>query len=131
MYRFINSKKVTEEILVKELCNRSAQLCAEKHVLCIQDTTEMNYYSHRHRIKEDSGLGRLVGNKPSYGFKMHSTLMVDAFSSELLGFSDIQLWHRPLDMPNRKERKYQSLPIEEKESYKWIKASEQSSKLLK
>lgn len=122
---------MTEQSLIDELCERSSMHCGQRHLLCIQDTTEMNFYSQKYRIKEDSGLGRLDGGKPNLGFKMHSTLMIDAYSSDILGFSNIQLWHRPLDMPDRKERNYQSLPIEDKESYKWITAVNKSKALLK
>ena len=119
-----------EESLILELCERSAGLCEGRHVLCIQDSTEMNYYSHRNRLKEDSGFGRLDSPKYALGFKMHSTLLVDANQGTLLGFSDIQLWHRPLDMANRRERGYTKLPIEKKESYKWISASTKSKQRL-
>jgi hypothetical protein len=122
---------VTEQSLIDELCERSSKHCQQRHVLCIQDTTEMNFYSQKHRIKDDTGLGRLDGAKPTLGFKMHSTLMIDAFSSDILGFSDIQLWHRPWDMPDRRARNYQSLPIEDKESYKWIEAANKSKSILK
>ncbi len=64
------------------------------------------------------------------GFKMHSTLMLDAMSGDILGFSDIHLWHRPQEMPNRHERKSRSLPIQEKESYKWIRAASKSKERL-
>ena len=83
-YHFLNNDKIKEEDLIDELCDRSAKNCSKRHVLCIQDTTEMNYYSQKHRIKEDSGLGRLDAAKPSLGFKMHSTLLLDAYSSRLL-----------------------------------------------
>ncbi len=122
---------MTEDVLIKELCERSSKPCSNRHILCIQDTTEMNFYSQKHRIQEETGLGRLDGSKPTLGFKMHSTLLVDAFSSNLLGFSNVQLWHRPIAMLNRRERNYQTLPIEEKESYKWIKAVDASKALLK
>ena len=130
VYRFLNNEKVKEDGLIEELCIRSAKNCHQRHVLCIQDTTEMNYYSQRHRIKDETGLGRLDCAKAALGFKMHSTLIIDANNSDILGFSNLQLWHRPLDMPNRKERHYQSLPIEDKESYKWIKAADKSRELL-
>ena len=126
LYRFLNNKKVEEDVLIDELCSRSSSLCQGRDVLCIQDTTEMNFFSRAQRVKENSGLGRLDGHKPSLGFKMHSTLMLDALSGDMLGFSDIKLWHRPIDMPDRRQRKYQSLPIEEKESYKWIEAATKS-----
>jgi hypothetical protein len=121
---------VKEEALVLELCERSTDLCEGRHVLCIQDSTEMNYYSHRNRIKEQSGLGRLDAPKCGLGFKMHNTLLVDAHQGNLLGFSDVQLWHRPLDMANRRRREYTKLPIEKKESYKWISASKASKQRL-
>ncbi len=57
--------------------------------------------------------------------------MIDAYSSDVLGFSNLQLWHRPLNMPDRRARNYQSLPIEEKESYKWIEAANKSKSILK
>ena len=56
--------------------------------------------------------------------------MQDASNGDIYGFSDVQLWHRPLDMPNRRERKYQSLAVEEKESYKWILAAKASKERL-
>lgn len=130
IYRFLNNQKVTEEALISELCDRSASVCKGRHVLCIQDTTEMNYFSHRNRIKENSGLGRLDTPQAALGFKMHSTMLVDAVEGTLLGFSDIKLWHRPLDMPDRKKRAYTKLPIEQKESYKWISAANNSRERL-
>lgn len=120
-----------EEALIEELCIRSTSICHKRHVLCIQDTTEMNYWSQKQRIEDGSGLGRLDGAKPTLGFKMHSTLILDAEGGDILGFADIKLWHRPLDMPNRRQRKYQTLPIEEKESYKWIEAATNCKNRLK
>ena len=130
IYRFLNNHRVSENILIEELCDRYCSLAQNRHVLCIQDSTEMNYYSHRNRIKEDSGLDRLDSLQPALGFKMHSTLMLDASNYDVLGFSDVQLWHRPLQMPNRRERKYQSLAVEDKESYKWIRAANASKARL-
>ncbi len=129
-YRFLNNKKVSEESLIEKMCSRHTSVCGNRHVLCIEDTTEMNFYSHKHRLQENSGLGRLDSLQAALGFKMHSTLMLDAEYGNILGFSDVQLWHRPLDMPTRIERKYKSLPIEEKESYKWIKAVNTSKERL-
>lgn len=122
-YRLLNNKKVSEEVLIDEMCSRHTSICASSHVLCIQDSTEMNFYSHKQRLQENSGLGRLDSLQVALGFKMHSTLMLEADGGNVLGFADVQLWHRPLDMPNRVARRYKALPIEEKESFKWIKAA--------
>ncbi len=121
---------MTEDALIAELCERSAGIYKGRHVLCIQDTTERNYYSHCNRIKENSGLGRLDSPHIVLGFKMHSTLLVDAIQGSLLGFFDIKLWHRPLDKPNRRKREYTKLSIEDKESHKWIAAANNSKERL-
>lgn len=59
---------------------------------------------------------------------LHSSLVVDAEKSHALGYSYIKTWERPEDAPDRDG--YQQLPIEEKESYKWIAAAKQSKELL-
>jgi hypothetical protein len=121
---------VTEEILIEELTHRTSQLCNGRIVLAIQDTSEVNLTAHEHRLKSDSGLGRLDAAEGTIGFKIHPTLVVDAQSLLPLGFASLDLWHRPLEMPDRRERRYQSLKIEEKESYKWIRASNRSKEVL-
>ncbi|MEZ2334271.1 IS4 family transposase, partial [Mucilaginibacter sp. RCC_168] len=42
----------------------------------------------------------------------------------------IKTWERPADTPGKHDRDYQHLPIQEKESYKWIAAANQSKALL-
>lgn len=61
---------------------------------------------------------------------LHSSLVIDADNKHALGYSYIKAWERQEGAPNRRERGYQQLPIEEKESYKWIAAAKQSKELL-
>jgi hypothetical protein len=128
-YRFLNNDKVKEEELIHELTQECSQRVKGLHVLCIQDTSEINLESHRGRIKEDSGLG-LVGNNRDLGFFIHPTLVIDAERNHVKGFSHVKIWHRPLDKQDKHERNYKDLPIEEKESYKWIESSQRSKSLL-
>jgi Transposase DDE domain len=121
---------VTEEKLINELTQRTGKLCKNKIVLAIQDTSEINLTSHRNRLKSNTGLGRLDDAKGNIGFKLHPTLAVDAHTLNPLGFATLQLWHRPLDMPDRHTRKHKTLTIENKESYKWIRASNTSKDIL-
>ena len=113
-----------EEILIATIKERSGYLCADRDVLVLQDTSEINLDNHRNRLQHNTGIG-LTGNNRDLGFFMHSSLVLDATDETVLGFSDVQLWHRAEDKLDKEERKYQSLPIEEKESYKWIKACEE------
>jgi hypothetical protein len=121
---------VTEEKLINELTERTAKLCKNRIVLAIQDTSEINLTSHRNRLKPNTGLGRLDDAKGNIGFKLHPTLAVDADTLNPLGFATLNLWHRPLDMPSRHIRKHKTLTIDNKESYKWIRASNTSKNIL-
>lgn len=119
-----------ENILIEELTQRTKALCEGRMVLAIQDTSEVNLTAHSKRIKADSGIGRTDYGKGCIGFKLHPTLVVDAKTLHPLGFSSLAIWHRPLEMEDRHERKYQRQKIEDKESYKWIRASNDSKKVL-
>ncbi|MCW3111014.1 MAG: Transposase for transposon Tn5, partial [Segetibacter sp.] len=125
-YRFLANEKVEEKILIDVCKERSSYLCEGKDVLVIMDTTEINIDKHRNRVKPGTGLG-VTGNNKDLGFFLHGSLVLDAATETALGFSDIQLWHREED---REEKNYPKLPIEEKESYKWIKACLEGKKHL-
>jgi hypothetical protein len=129
-YRFLANEKTEEKILINTIKERSGYLCGGKDVLVVQDTTEINLDNHRNRLKRGTGIG-LTGNNKDLGFFMHGSIVLDAENETMLGFSDIQLWHRDEDKEDKEERQYQSLPIEEKESNKWIKACVDSKGQLK
>jgi hypothetical protein len=107
----------------------------EVHVLAIQDTTEINVEAHRGRLRTgedeapDPHLGP-VGNGHDAGFFLHPTLALDARSGLPLGFADVHLWNRPWDAPDKHARNYRQLPIEHKESGRWLRASEQAKATL-
>lgn len=128
-YRFLANDKAEEGILIKTVKERSSYLCEGRDVLVLQDTSEFNLDNHRNRLQPHTGIG-LTGNNNDLGFFMHNSLVLDATDETVLGFSDIQLWHREQDKLDKEEREYQNLPIEEKESYKWIKACHESKRHL-
>lgn len=121
---------MTEDILIEELTERTKELAKGRVLLAIQDSSEVNLSSHEHRLKKNSGIGRTDDSKGSIGFKIHPTLVVDANSLHPLGFSSLAIWHRPFEMADRHHRDYQKQKIEEKESYKWIRASNESKQVL-
>src|SRR5271167_3132902 len=124
-YRFLHNEKASEVKLVKELQARCSRQVKGKVVLSIQDTTEINLSVHKGRLKEDSGFGGIDDSK-GIGFKLHPSFVVDAQSCFPLGFYSIKMWGRDLKNPTKDVRKYQRQAIEDKESYKWIEASEKS-----
>jgi hypothetical protein len=48
-----------------------------------------------------------------------------------LGIADTKVWNRDWNKLNKKEKKYQSQPIEEKESYRWIECGKRTKEVLK
>ena len=128
-YRLFNNESFSEEKIEQSIVKRCSNLCTGRHVLCIQDTTEFNLSAQQGRIKPQSGLGK-TSNDNVLGFMLHSCLVVDANRQSALGYSYIKAWERKLHAPDRHQRNYQQLPVEKKESYKWIAAANQSQALL-
>jgi hypothetical protein len=121
--RFLRNRKVTyQEILATAAARVDAQAHG-RHVLAIQDTTELNFEAHAKRTR---GLGT-VGNGTDHGFFLHPVLVMDARDGGgLLGLAGAQLWNRT----KRKAPNYRQLPIEEKESYRWLVGAEQAKESL-
>lgn len=102
------------------MTRRCSRLCEGRDLLVVQDTSSFNLNAHYRRLKPDAGLGPIEDNF-HLGFFVHASLVIDLDSDKPLGFSDVQLWHRRYEDPGR-GAKIRSLPIEQKESYKWIRA---------
>lgn len=123
-YRFLENPNVSVSELVRSAADHCQQQVAGRHVLAISDSSEINLQAQaRHLESEDIGV---VGNNQDIGFFLHPTLVADADSGFPLGLSAIQLWHRDPKRPDKHERQYSQLPIEEKESYKWLLSAERS-----
>lgn len=123
-YRYLENEEVTLSELVRSISDHCQQQVRGRHVLSISDTSEINLQSHRGRLKAE-GLG-VVGNNKDVGFFIHPTLAVDAETGFPLGLSNIQVWTRESDRPDKQERDRSKLPIERKESYKWLASAERS-----
>lgn len=128
-YRFLENERVTESQLIKELTARCSDNVTGRNVLVIEDTSSFGLSNHRNRLKEASGIG-LVGNKKGLGFLLHGSLVIDAHKETMLGFSDVLLWHRKEDKANNTTGRYKKQHLEEKESYRWIQASQNSKEVL-
>jgi Transposase DDE domain len=120
--RWFRNKAVTTSDLIFAEQERIKNLVNNRHVLAIQDTTELNYQKHVGRVH---GLGT-VGNGKDVGFFMHPMFIMDADTDACLGISAVHLDNRL----NGASEKYQELPIEEKESYRWISTAEKSKSIL-
>lgn len=128
-YRFLENENVSISELVRSLADHCEQQVEGLHVLSVSDTSEINLQGHKGRIKPE-GLG-VVGNNKDVGFFIHPTLVLNAETGFPLGLSTIQLWTREPDHADKHERHYKNQPIEEKESFKWLRSAEHSNRCLR
>lgn len=120
--RFLRNPKVTTNELLEKAGERLEESVQGLHVLAIQDTTEINYQAHAGKV---TGLGT-VGNGRDVGFFLHPVIAVHADSRHMLGLCGAEIWERtkPKGTPKKK------LPIEQKESYRWLKGAQSAQKVL-
>jgi hypothetical protein len=110
--RFFHNPRVTTAEILATAGARTGQAAAGRHVLLIEDTSEINYQAKAGRKR---GLGR-VGNGRDVGLFVHPALAIDAADGTVLGLAGATLWQRRA----AKRRDYQEQPIESKESYRWL-----------
>jgi hypothetical protein len=121
-YRFFDNPKVSpDKILAPHYQRTVKRMKSQALVLAVQDTTFLNYTHH----PQTEGLGE-IGTKAQNqrGFGMHSTLVVTPQGLPL-GLLTQQFFERPIGEASHTAAEIQKLPIEEKESYRWIEAFEQ------
>ena len=120
--RWLSNEHVTAKELIKNITSKNISSTRERHILGIQDTTEINYQDHAGRV---TGLGT-VGNGKDVGFFIHPMLLVDAELETCLGIGSIKTWVRT----TKARADYPKQPIEEKESFRWLETAEQTKNNL-
>jgi hypothetical protein len=96
----------------------------EEVVLAVQDTTTASYQGH----KATKGLGPTGTDENSRGIHIHSLLVV-AVDGLPMGVIGQKIGARKPEEYGKKHRR-KSLPIEEKESYKWIEGTKWANERL-
>jgi len=114
-YRFFSNRNVNMQMLLRPHIESTIDRVREHAVvLAVQDTTSLNYTAH-----PPEGAGP-IGDKIAVGFELHDTM---AFTPDgvPLGLLNVQCWARNAEETGKKHRRHQ-LPIEEKESRKWLES---------
>lgn len=131
IYRFLQNDNVSEADIIKNMSFNCVSCVEEKSVLCIQDSSEINLYNHRNRIKKDESIGLTNASVGGLGFFIHPSFIIDADTLMPYGFSDVKIWNRGHQLPPKmKTNTHNRIPIEEKESYRWIDSSLETKKRL-
>jgi len=127
-YRFFKNRNTTmDRILKGHYEATTGRIAKENVVLAVQDTTSFNYSNH----PMTDGLGP-IGSKAEggpIGIIMHDTM---AFTTEgtPLGLIDVQCWRRDGKEFGKKHNRH-NVPIEEKESVKWLVSYRKAAEVQK
>jgi hypothetical protein len=127
-YRFFQNDNVeVGEMLAAHRCKTAQRAKGHKTVLALQDTSYFVYTNH----PKTEGLGKMSLKKGknvkkiySNGLMVHTCLAVTTAGLPL-GLLDQKIFSRKLRKKNTgKARPHDHLPIEEKESYRWLESLE-------
>ncbi len=116
-YRFFEHSQTTMDSILRShyeaTVNRVSQ---QKVVLVVQDTTSLNYSAHPATV----GLGPIGSKREGIiGFVVHDSMAFNVAGTPL-GLVDVQCWARNPKQFQKRRLRYE-LPIEKKESQKWLK----------
>jgi hypothetical protein len=126
-YRLFEHKAVKMEALLASHYHSTMERIAREKipvVLAVQDTTSFNYDTHQ----DMEGLGPINKHVDgAQGILLHDTM---AYSTEgtALGLVDIQVWARDPKQFGKRHFRYER-PIEQKESFKWLKSFQAAARL--
>ncbi|MBF0202491.1 MAG: IS4 family transposase [Desulfamplus sp.] len=119
-YRFFEHPATHMDILLSQHTISTLERCKkESIVLAAQDTTSLNYSAH----PATANIGPIGSYKDGpIGLLVHDTMAFN-IDGVPLGLLDVQSWARDPDDFGKKAKRH-TLPIEEKESYKWLRSYE-------
>lgn len=120
--RFLGNGKVTVARLIASWSECTAAAAEGRHVLAIQDTSEINFTTTATRRR---GLGE-IGKGNGRGVLLHPMLAVDAENGSCLGLLSGEVWTRS----GRRTVSHDRRDLSDKESQRWIATAIAAKPLL-
>jgi hypothetical protein len=120
--RFFDNAKVTTDKIVESWSRQTRGAVAGRHILAIQDTTEVHFATKARRRR---GLGQ-CGHGNAYGVLAHAMIAVDADSRACLGLVCGRVWNRETRVKTPLRRR----ALSERESRRWVETAEQARDVL-
>ncbi len=120
--RFLGNNKVTLARVIESWSEGTAAAAEGRHVLAIQDTSEINFAT---TAKRRRGLGE-IGKGNGHGVLLHPMLAVDAETGICLGLVSGQVWTRGA----RRTLSHDRRDLSDKESQRWIATANAAKPVL-
>jgi len=121
-WRFVNNPQVTTDKLIEGWSLQTSIAVSGRHVLSIQDTSEIKFHTRPGRRR---GLGK-VGKGNARGVLLHAMMAVDADSGICLGLTGGKVWTRKRKAKIAHEKR----ALADKESERWVTTAEQGRDVL-
>lgn len=121
-WRFLANERVSVDKLIEGWSGQTRVAAAGRHVLAIQDTSEIGFATTAERRR---GLGKVKKGR-TFGVLLHAMMGVDADSGAVLGLVGGRVWSRAgdVDTPHAERR------LADKESVRWIATAEAAKRTL-
>ena len=110
--RFLGNDKVTTERIIESWSESTVAAVAGRHVLAIQDTSEIHFNTTPRRRR---ALGE-IGKGNHHGVLLHPMLAVDADNGTCLGLVSGEIWTRT----GRRTVSHDRRELSDKESQRWV-----------
>ena len=120
--RFLTNGKVTIDRLIEGWSEQTAPAAAGRHVLAIQDTSEINFRTTPERQRGLGEIGKGIGR----GVLVHAMLALDAANGSCLGLVAGRIWTRK----GRVIIPHDQRPLAERESERWVYTGEKAKPVL-
>lgn len=120
--RFLGNPKVTVERLIDHWGELTGLAAAGRHVLAIQDTSEISFRTSAERRR---GLGE-IGKGNAYGLLLHAMIALDADSGQCLGLVDGRIYTRQ----GRHSVPHGKRVLGDRESARWLASARAAGDLL-
>jgi len=120
--RFLANEKVTTDRLIEGWSEQTVAAAAGRHVLAIQDTSEIHFKTKHGRRR---GLGE-IGKGSGRGLLVHAMAAVDADTGSLVGLVGGSVYTRRgrVKTPHAKRK------LKDKESRRWVDTGNQAKAVL-
>jgi hypothetical protein len=114
-YRFLAHPDSSVANLLPAFVRPSVRRAARRPlVLAVHDSASFDYST----LAKTAGLGFINDSPAAKGLHLHSSLLLDG-EGHLIGLAHLHFWVRPTFRVEG-EQEVKGLPIEQKESYKWL-----------
>jgi len=131
-YRFFKNEKTTEGTILEQSLSLQSEIDNQEELFVISDTSQINLNHLQKSLEDKSDLG-VLNDGLTLGYSLHGSIVLNN-KYESRGISNAITYARAFpqseESKNTRSTKRDNLPIEQKESYRWLLGTRKSTEYL-